>query len=225
MPTGNAKFAAAAKEATCGLLSTVGQTAAGYAAWGLLTPGPFDEWAALGIAGVAGLAYASGCQWDTGGASTLPPSYTAGCQSIGGGYGFLMVNLGAGPVWIGPGANDSDKVTSITGVTVSCTSNCVMVVSYVTSNGPRSYTEIRSREADFAGWSWSLDPITGSCDSTRPPDAPSPVPPYTYTDPDDGCELTVNFEGFVVEPGGRTGAAWKIEPAAQTRANGGIIGG
>ena len=29
-----------------------------------------------------------------------------------------------------------------------------------------------------------------------PGDKPIPVPPYDYTDPEDGCELTVNFEGF-----------------------------
>jgi len=100
-----------------------------------------------------------------------------------------------------------------------------MQVTYETVNGTRNFTEVRPDLADFENWKWSLDPITGSCDSTLPPDPPSPVPPYVYTDPDDGCQLTVTFEGLVVGAGGETGAGWKIEPTTQQYAGGGIIGG
>lgn len=206
------------------MLGSVGGTAASYAAWSLVAPGPFS-WGALGLAGVAGLAYASNCQLDTGAGSSLPPSYTAGCQRITGGVGELMVDFGAGPVWIGPGAPDSQLVTEIVGVTVNCTSGCLMQVRYITTRGARTFTETRPKLSDFAAWKWSLRPLSGSCAEDQPPDAPAPVPPYKYTDPDDGCEINVTFQGWVVGPGGTTGAAWKMEPAAQPLASGGVIGG
>jgi hypothetical protein len=51
------------------------------------------------------------------------------------------------------------------------------------------------------------------------------IPPFDYTDPEDGCELTVNFEGFASGSGGNANPVFKIEPNAATRAESDVIGG
>ena len=60
----NELFNRAISESTCDFLRTSGRGAMAYAAWGLVTPGPFDEFGALAYAGIAQLAYAAGCNWD-----------------------------------------------------------------------------------------------------------------------------------------------------------------
>jgi hypothetical protein len=67
------------------------------------------------------------------------------------------------------------------------------------------------------------------CTNDEPiPDIPPvEIPPYEYTDPDDGCELTVNLKGFQQDPTGAINPVFKIEPGANEllRADGGVIGG
>ena len=59
----NQLFDRAIAAGTCEFLQTSGLSAMAYAAWGLLTPGPFDEFGAIAYAGVAQLAYAG---WPSG---------------------------------------------------------------------------------------------------------------------------------------------------------------
>ncbi len=47
---------------------------------------------------------------------------------------------------------------------------------------------------DFVG-----DP---TCQVPGPEPEPVDIPPYEYTDPDDGCQLTVNLKGFQQDPTG-----------------------
>ena len=58
-----------------------------------------------------------------------------------------------------------------------------------------------------------------------PGDQPIDIPPFEYTDPEDGCELTVNFYGFGSGSGGNASPVFKIEPNAATRAQSDVIGG
>ena len=61
----------------------------------------------------------------------------------------------------------------------------------------------------------------------EPGDQPPEIPPYEYTDPEDGCNLTVNLKGFQQDPTGAINPVFKIEPSADEflRADGGVIGG
>jgi len=65
-----------------------------------------------------------------------------------------------------------------------------------------------------------------TCEIPGPPkDPPLDIPPFDYTDPDDGCELTVIFQGFGSGAGGNANPVFKIEPNAATRAESDVIGG
>ena len=71
-----------------------------------------------------------------------------------------------------------------------------------------------------------LDPCAGaSCDeegdSTPPPPQP---PPYVHTT-EEGCQLIVNFQGWGQLSDGSASGIFLIEPAPETRAGGGRIGG
>ena len=61
----------------------------------------------------------------------------------------------------------------------------------------------------------------------EPGDQPPDIPPYEYTDPEDGCNLTVNLKGFQQDPTGAINPVFKIEPSADEllRADGGVISG
>jgi hypothetical protein len=65
------------------------------------------------------------------------------------------------------------------------------------------------------------------CTNDQPiPDNPPPeIPPYEYTDPEDGCKLIVNLKGFQQDPTGAINPVFKIEPGLEERADGGVIGG
>ena len=66
-------------------------------------------------------------------------------------------------------------------------------------------------------------------DSTCNVPGPKPpvvdIPPFDYTDPEDGCQLTVIFQGFGSGSGGNAFPVFKIEPSAATRAESDVIGG
>jgi hypothetical protein len=70
----------------------------------------------------------------------------------------------------------------------------------------------------------------GSCLAYREPDDPEPIepptlPPVTYTDPDNGCEMNITFKGYAEGPAGSVYQIQQIEPANNLRANGGVISG
>ena len=71
-----------------------------------------------------------------------------------------------------------------------------------------------------------LEPCAGaSCDDEDDP-TPPPPPPDTYIHiTEEGCELTVNFQGWGQLPDGSASGIFLIEPAPETRASGGRIGG
>ena len=82
--------------------------------------------------------------------------------------------------------------------------------------------------ADDSGTVYTLDQVwTGdpTCEVPSPEQPPIDIPPFDYTDPEDGCELTVNFEGFGAGTGGNANPVFKIEPNAATRAESDVIGG
>lgn len=223
--TTDSKFADAAKGALCTFLGTTGSAALSYAAYGLFTPGPFDEWAALGYGAVASLAYGYGCQWDP----NAPPSGgsgTDGCTSIVGGAGSLQINDN-GKGWADYYFNSAEWTTTrIDSVRVylSLGGRWISECKTTSSNGLIGYADsTNNTEAEARGIKWRLRPVTGSCGGDTPPVAP--VPPHTHTDPGDSCEINVTFQGYLADTDGTAGAVWKLEPKTQQRASGGVIGG
>jgi len=69
---------------------------------------------------------------------------------------------------------------------------------------------------------WEGDP---TCQRPGPKPPVVDIPPFDYTDPVDGCQLTVNFQGFGSGAGGNANPVFKIEPNAATRAESDVIGG
>lgn len=65
-----------------------------------------------------------------------------------------------------------------------------------------------------------------TCKVPETPGSTDPViAPYEYTDPVDGCSLTVYTEGWATDENGALNPVFKIEPASNLRQGGGVIGG
>lgn len=222
----NPLFERAAESALCSFLGYTGSAALSYAAWGLFTPGPFDEWAALGYGGLAALAYNSGCQWDPDKGKT---ENKQGCWSTPttcpfGGY--WDDGDGTGYRYHAMQVNQYTQLHRIESATtfIDTFDKLRVRLRYVGNPGgpveEGNATASISQDAGFTGV--GFDPDAGCACSDDPV---VPFPPHDYADPDTGCNLTVSFEGFAVQDGGATSIAWKIEPAPVPRTGGGIIGG
>jgi hypothetical protein len=69
-----------------------------------------------------------------------------------------------------------------------------------------------------------------NCLASREPDDPEPIepptlPPVTYKDEDNGCEMNITFKGYAEGPAGSVYQITQIEPSENARASGGVIGG
>jgi hypothetical protein len=77
---------------------------------------------------------------------------------------------------------------------------------------------------DVYTWTQVWEGASG-CEKPGPAPGPIEIPPFSYTDGDSGCSLTVNFEGFATTPGGGANPVFKIEPGAQVLSEDTVIGG
>ena len=211
------------------MLGAAGATAASALVYSWLGGPPVGGTAAV-VAGLSGLAYAYACPWDTtgieeGGAITGCQDGGPDCETLikyephtsaGSGTFFTAPVTYLGPLSVSrvdsPNAGYPDKFT----LTVSDAHGTTYDFEQIPQNA-KPFTEF----------------VEGSpCNCVTPfPDGPTSPPfvppdPYVYTDPDDGCQLTVIFESFVQDQAGRLMPVWKIDPVLPARAsNGGIIGG
>ena len=214
------KYDAAAQSAACAMLLSAGSSAVGAAAWSAVTGGPVGWGVAAAIAGVSGLAYGLGCgpDWDNG---DRPAAESNDCWSV----------TVPGTLFTVSKADPTSKAELDTGV-----DSIVSVTP--TPGGPRA-TEIKYMKGGVEitrnEWSttdlfyWTID-TTGDCNYTGAPDdfpPPPDVPPHEWEDPDDGCKITANFEGFLVDGGGNPSPVFKLEPSDSPalRSSGGLIGG
>jgi hypothetical protein len=205
-----------------------------YAAWGLLTPGPFDEFGAIAYAGVAQLAYAAGCNWDPGQEGPTGGN-TFGCVKKEPGTSNAIVRS---PCPISPG--EQDYLTFCANFT-SGFQEIVAVREFPNANGPTvsryEIDAIRSN-GDFvtltknqagiemfheAGTKFSLygDGVCLDQGDEKPDDYV-----YDYTDAETGCSLKVEMLGYAVDGANRVSPAWQITAGGSAlRANGGVISG
>lgn len=218
MTSNEQRFADAVTAATCNFFSATGSAALSYATWGLFTPGPFDEWAALGYGLLANAAYSTGCSWD----DTQAPTFTSfqqGCVSTSSGTFQIWANT-----HLGTQVGVYTDVVSYSVNLVPDTDKPGVNGIYVTVNkadgsviGPDHYLA----DDDTFTSLYSVLDAGAVCDQPAPY---SPPPPITYTDPDNGCEITVTFMGQMADAS-NYGQVWLLEPKTTGRTSGGIIGG
>ena len=111
-------------------------------------------------------------------------------------------------------------------------------VPYTTENGNPAW-RFERKFRDSRGWQElvnTTNPASGvptklegriqqgmKCEKSFP-FTPIPPDPYEYTT-EEGCTLNVSFKSLVQGNDGNVGGLWQIEPAAETRAAGGVIRG
>jgi len=220
-----ALFDRATNAATCDFLSSTGQGAAAYAAWGLLTPGPFDEFGAIAYAALAKMAYDQGCSWDPNQPDPNPQTPIKGCSEVIGGVGTIGITQ------VTPGTFNPFQAASAT--------QAVKIVDVVEERRDQTsiyYTakwEIAGSEQLGAELFVSPfeNPTTVSIIPTGDAtcgkqEEPTSKYDYDYTDQETGCSLTVSMEGYSVDSGNRVSPVWRITAAGDgVRANGGVISG
>ena len=218
----------AAGAATCQALQTGGSALIGYGAVGLAAGGTGIVPIAAGS--LALLASNLGCTWDPdapGPTPQGPPQQL--CYK--GGSNFNIRELDNG-VFVGGTTPEISEITRIAyRETQQCQTGGSRDIYDIYWKGPTGTPGVSG-----LFWGGPCGDVTvtwvqewkgnDSCSDPGPDPSP-PIPPYEYTDPEDGCELTVNLKGFQQDPTGAINPVFKIEPSANEllRADGGVIGG
>jgi len=231
----NALLDRAIAAGTCDFLQQSGSGAMAYAAWGLLTPGPFDEFGAIAYAGVAQLAYAAGCNWDPGAEGSLGGN-TFGCVKKAPGTRNYIVRDTCG---LTP---DDPEYLAYCAISVQQTyQEIVQVYEFPNYNGPEvSRFEIDAIRSDGtfehivdmgAGYDMAFKAGTklglyGEGDCLKGGDEEPDAYSYDYTDAETGCSLKVEMLGYAVDGANRVSPAWQVTAGNDgLRANGGVISG
>lgn len=222
MPTGNDKFNAAANEAGCNFLLAAGGAATQFAAYSLLTGSLVTGAAGAAVAGIAAYAYATSCQWDPDAPGPPTPQPVSGCKKFSSGTG--QWHTQTGPIW----ENTDPPVVEVTKFVYRSYPPELPNTQHVYEiewNGPNG-TTAQKLYTPGTFVEFSVVPNAGAvCAESFDPTPPT-IPPYTYTDPDDGCQIQVTFQGWGVDGGGSYGPVWQMDPILPpARAGGGIIGG
>lgn len=222
------KLDRAAGAALCEGVKELGSGLINASAVSLVFGGPFAVPFALGTAAL--MVAAGGCTWDPDGPAPVP---TGPPQQIcyKGASNFTIRVLTNG-VFVGGSTPDLAEITRIA---YDSTQQCQ-------TGGSRDFYNIYWKNPDgtpgvtalqWGGpcggdtYTW-IQVWDGNDMCSDPGPEPQPIiPPYTYTDPDDGCTLIVNWEGFSTDGAGHFNPVFKIEPGENSlrTEGGGIIGG
>ncbi len=222
MPTGNDKFNAAANEAGCNFLLAAGGAATSFATYSLLTGSLVTGAAGAAVAGIAAYAYANNCQWDPDDPGPPTPQPVSGCKKFSSGTG--QWHTQSGPIW----ETTDPPVVEVTRFEYRSyppelpNTEHVYNIEWLGPNG----TSAQKFYTPGTFVEFSVVPNAGAvCAESFDPTPPT-IPPYTYTDPDDGCQIQVTFQGWGVDGGGSYGPVWQMDPILPpARTGGGIIGG
>ena len=218
----------AAGAATCQALQTGGAALIGYGAVGLAAGGTGVVPIAAGS--LALLASNLGCTWDPNQGEPQPPSPGDICYE---GASTFQINQLTNGVFQGGSTPEIKRITRIQfdGNEICGTggSRDVWTIFWEKETGVSGTTGLFTG-GPCGGSEYQWEQVwTG--DSTCEVPGPEPelpdIPPYEYTDPEDGCKLIVNLKGFQQDPTGAINPVFKIEPSADEllRADGGVIGG
>jgi hypothetical protein len=211
---------AAAAATTCQVLQNAGGALVGYGAVSLVAGGAGLIPLALGSAALLASNY--GCTWD--------PSGTAGggicsnwCQATDGAM-TLIYSFTPGGSTAGQVRTDIRRITGCVEDSTNQYGGVTWTLLYEDTSGNNRgvpFTEGRQDNGSQARYH-DMVVVSGTC--TEPPEPFNPGP-YDYTDPDTGCSIDVTWLGVGVDSTGFPRPIYKIEPGAQLREGGGIIGG
>ena len=216
----------AAASALCAGLAISGGRLIGAGAVSLVAGGAGVVPIALGTASLMAAAY--GCNWNPNDGSPTDPNAPGVCWE--GASPFQIRQLSNGE-FQGGATPEIVKVTDIKfdGNEICGTggSRDGYTIEWVKEGGETGSTGLFAG-GPCGGTTYTWDQVwTGddTCSNPGPPPAEPDIPPYEYTDPVDGCSLTVNFKGFSTDETGNLNPVYKIEPSAQFRTDNPVIGG
>ena len=216
------KLDRAAAKTTCDVLKSLGGGLVSSGAWavGLGAGGGALKPIAAGSAALLASNFLCDDPWDPNSPSQVPTGgfITAGSCLESEGCN-LQVNGREGSVYLGR----IKKLISVTATNPYPNGEDAVIVTYVDCDGITQQDKEGASRTPF-----STELLDGAqCVGDPEPPVYNP-PPYEYTDPVDGCKLTVELEGFAESPGGLVSPAFKISPADESvlrEGGGGIIGG
>ena len=222
MSTFSERLDAAAGAATCQFLNQFGSAAVGYGAYALFAGGTGTVPMALGAAAL--LASNAACTWDPDGTPTVDDYGPVGnlCWKTDG--SFNVESYENGVLWATPIQGATEITNSTRDGDVSGAPR--YRVDFKTTDGSTAWAHlIIGTTSGGATWTINQVQVSGTCTADGPGSTSQPTP-YTYTDPDTSCELTVHWEGVVTDGSGTPQPVYRIEPATTgVRAGGGIIQG
>ena len=223
MTTPFERFDAAAGAAACQTLSALGS--------GLVQAGAFSLVTGTGavpiLAGMGALLAANyACNWDPDGPSPIVPTDPSGeCRKFASLMNIELLQNGPTGAYI---ATDVVEIYSIAYDRPATGTASIWVIDYESALIGRQTTEATwgTTENGFTyGWR-NLPEGDPTCEKPAPEAPPVPdLPPTTYTDPESGCSINVEFKGLITGAGGVPDFVFKMTPGAETRASGGVIGG
>ena len=221
------KLDRAAGAATCAALTIGGGALISAGAVGIGAGGA--GLVPLAVGSLAMMAAAYGCGWDPDGPGPEPEGPPQQlCYKGGSNFTIRLLTDG---VFKG---GSTPELSEITGVAYDSTEDCqtggsrrFYTISWKDTAGNPGSTGLQyGGPCGGSSYTWTqVWEGDSTCLDPGPPPT-SPIPPYDYTDPEDGCKLTVNLKGFTDDGTGAVNPVFKIEPSAeQLRADGGVIGG
>ena len=222
MSTFSQRLDAAAGAATCQFLNQFGSAAVGYGTYALFAGGTGTVPMALGAAAL--LASNAACTWDPAGTPTVDDRGPLGdmCWETD---GEMELDHYENGVFKGVFIRDVRRVIS-SAYAYDFAGASVYTVNYEKASGGTSianYTAGTQSDGTVHTIAWRF--VSGGCVADGPGSTSNPTP-YTYTDTDSSCELTVHWEGVVTDGSGTAQPVYRIEPGgAGVRAGGGIIQG
>ena len=210
------EFADAVNGAACKIFTDYGEAVNALQQVALIAPPARPV--AVGLS-LAQMAAKQNCDWDTEQPGPTNPD-KGGCWKMDGGG--LVYSKDINGNFAGQIAGDcrfpETHFEEIISVQRSETRPPVITVRTVAGATTQVY-------ADIGQVSFYLEPCPGSsCAEDDPSPAPPPPAPYTHVT-EEGCELTVNFQGWGQLPDGSASGIFLVEPAPGARAGGGRIGG
>jgi hypothetical protein len=227
-------FLKAANAAACSWFNTYGGALENIGIAVSISDLPLSPQIGAGLL-LANAAAQTNCNYDP----SLNPGQSPvdGCIEVSGGYGILQTKFD-GVDWRQTTIQGIQKFCSIDSISqeprlfnggwvfdITATGDlqgepsggCTRTVTTTIATG---LSEALARTSEFR-----LSVVEGSCqrESDGTPDAPI-VSPYTYTDPDNNCVLTVELLGYAEGPGGSIFQVTQMDPDV-LRGSGGVIGG
>ncbi len=222
------KLDRAASQATCNVLDSIGGGLVGAAGYSLVFGGPVAVPIAAGAA--AFMAARTVCDWDSD--KPAPPNTAFPfdiCSEGGSSFSLITYKDDGSKFTDQPGIA---KITRWSKPTIwpFCDSGTLYSrrFYFVDTQGRSRFNECFNGTCDGASYyftqEWDGDP---TCNVPGPSTVPTyDLPPTTYTDPDDGCTLIVNYQGMSLDQAGQAYPVFKMEPSPeQLRADGGVISG